>query len=131
MFFDVLATVGPNHPFTEKIKASDSKKLPYRIALVSTAASEYEKDYAKEAILKFAREIEKLNEVIIAEARLPSDFDVAWDVHKVIYEKCLSYYFKEEFASQPDRISNIMKKNDNGRTENLSGRVCKESDNSK
>jgi Asp-tRNA(Asn)/Glu-tRNA(Gln) amidotransferase A subunit family amidase len=110
LFFDVLATVGPNHPFTEKIKASDSKKLPYRIALVSTAASEYEKDYAKEAILKFAREIEKLNEVIIAEARLPSDFDVAWDVHKVIYEKCLSYYFKEEFASQPDRISNIMKK---------------------
>jgi Asp-tRNA(Asn)/Glu-tRNA(Gln) amidotransferase A subunit family amidase len=109
LFFDVLATVGPNHPFTEKLKISVNKRLPYRIAFVTTRASKYEKDYAKDAIQKFATDIDRLNEVTVEDVKLPSEFDMAWDVHKTIYEKCLSYYFKKEFDQYPDKISDIMK----------------------
>ena len=62
----------------------------------------------KEKIELWMKSLADIN-IKVSFVELPKKFDQSHDIHNVIYNKALSYYFREEYDSSPDRISNIMK----------------------
>ena len=109
LFFKVVAHIGPNYPYTLKMSRLEDKKKPYKIALVKMPEYVQSKDYVEDAVSKFAESVNEISEVIVEEVKFSSYFNDAWNIHKVIYEKCLSYYFKNEMANHLDKISTMMK----------------------
>jgi Asp-tRNA(Asn)/Glu-tRNA(Gln) amidotransferase A subunit family amidase len=109
---EVLRIHGPNFPLSYRaLKDHDRQNKPanrpWKIALAKTHTWSHASDYAKDSLLHFARKLGAQPDIDLVEAVLPTEMDRAHEVHATIYDKSLSYYFKEEFQSQ-DRISLIM-----------------------
>ncbi|BBU63721.1 glutamyl-tRNA amidotransferase subunit A [Methylosinus sp. C49] len=103
---------GPNFPFSysalkDDKRQSKPKERPWRVALVKTHTWRHAPDYAKDALLRFATKLDQ-HGVHIFERELPAEMEQAHQVHSVIYDKCLSYYFREEYKTQ-GRISEVMR----------------------
>ena len=110
--FDALRVHGPNFPISHKIlrdqsRQNKSSSRPWKVAFVKTYTWSMAPAYAQKSLIDFAQRLDKLNEFIVSELTLPSDFDIAHEVHSTIYDKSLSYYFAEEYR-QSDRISPVM-----------------------
>jgi Asp-tRNA(Asn)/Glu-tRNA(Gln) amidotransferase A subunit family amidase len=111
--FNVVRVHGPNFPISYRaLKDVDRQNKPmgrnWKIALVKTYTWDYAADYAKTALLNFAKAIDTLKEIDIVEVDLPDEMQQAHDIHATIYDKSLSYYFIEEYK-QSDKISILMK----------------------
>jgi Asp-tRNA(Asn)/Glu-tRNA(Gln) amidotransferase A subunit family amidase len=109
---DVLRVHGPNFPISYQALKDYSRQnkpstRPWRIALVKTHTWIYALEYAKMALMNFAEKLSKQNEVELSEIELPTVMKQAHEVHETIYDKSLSYYFKEEFKNT-DKISLTM-----------------------
>ncbi len=101
---------GTNHPFVNKTLDKDIKEnKSIRIAFVKTATWKHTKDYTKEALQSFISELSKYQEITIQELELGEELDLIHENHNLIYEKALSYYFKQEIEHHPDQISEIFK----------------------
>ena len=109
---EVLRVHGPNFPLSYRaLKDHDRQNKPanrpWKIALAKTHTWSHASEYAKESLLHFAQILGAQRDIDLVEAVLPTEMERAHEVHATIYDKSLSYYFKEEYQSQ-DRISLIM-----------------------
>jgi len=110
--FDIIRVHGPDYPmsynaFSDKIRQNKSHNHPWRVALVKTHTWNYAYDYAKNALINFGKKLAKINEIEINEIELPEDMKLCHDIHATIYNKALSYYFKEEYK-KAELVSPIM-----------------------
>ena len=107
--FDVLRVKGANHPYVSNSidRNGGKRKGPWKIALVRTPVWQDAEPYAQTALLKFAESIARLPHIRLEETELPDVFTEAHAVHKLIYEKALSYYFHDEFEKHREQLSDV------------------------
>ena len=105
---------GPNFPLSFRAlkdldRQSKPKNRPWKIGLVKTHTWVNAPEYAKNSLLKFAHKLSSQKEIDLVEVELPSDMGKTHEVHSIIYEKSLSYYFKNEHTTH-SKVSPIMNK---------------------
>ena len=112
LMLDTLRVGGENYPYINK-EVDLSKKLEvdhaWKIAFVRTPMWNCAEPYTRQAMLDFVRKLKEKN-INVCEVDLPPIFEKAHSVHKTIYSKALSYYFKDESIKHRDLISDVMLK---------------------
>lgn len=112
-FLDEIIVTGENWPISyETISKKSSREKgnrPWRIAVAKTHMWGYVENYVKDAFESLINKIAKDRDFDLIELALPVEFEESHKIHSTIYDKTLSYYFKEEFKDK-DLISPIMYK---------------------
>lgn len=110
--FDALRVKGRDYPISNKF-LNDSERQnkpsdrPWKVGFVKTYTWEYAEEYAQNSIVKFVKELEKVNDIEVSEIELPSKMSSAHEIHETIYNKSLAHYFKEEYKKS-ELVSEIM-----------------------
>lgn len=110
--FEVVRVKGANYPIsnaalTDQARQNKAPGRPWRLALARTHTWEHAPDYAREALLAWAKAVAATGEVEVVEADLPASMAETHQVHGTIYDKTLSYYFQEE-KKHHDEVSAVM-----------------------
>lgn len=111
--FDVLRVRGMNYPLSHQAlmdpaRQSPAPGRPWRILLAKTHTWSQATGEARALLLAYARELASCGAVEIFEDPLPSGLEQCHELHSVIYDKSLSYYFKDE-SRQEMLISRAIK----------------------
>jgi Asp-tRNA(Asn)/Glu-tRNA(Gln) amidotransferase A subunit family amidase len=114
LMLDAIRVKGVNYPYVceyleDKERQNKKKGEAWRVAFVKTHVWSDAESYAKDNILKFIKRVAAVDNVELEEVELPERFNSAHDIHGAIYDKALSYYFKEEYKKSPEAISDIFK----------------------
>lgn len=110
LMLDVIRVYGPNYPFVYKnfdLKTRPLKNRAWKVAFVKTHTWEHTESYTRDAMEGFVERL-KANGIYVKEENIPENLRRAHQVHQVIYQKALSYYFQEEYTNHKDKISPIM-----------------------
>lgn len=114
ILFDTIRVYGSDHPFIHKklndtVKQQKNNKLKWKIGIISDQfwTSEHVHDYARNAFNNFTNNLKTDKNIIVEAFRLNEEWNTIHEFHRIIYHKCLSYYFKEEFKN-PSQISPVM-----------------------
>lgn len=99
--FDSLRVHGRNYPISDAALTNPTRQIkpkgqPWRVGLIRTHTWQHAPQYAKDALEGFFKKLSKQKGIRIVEADLPRDMDQAHQIHETIYNKSLSYYFKDE-----------------------------------
>ncbi|MDP3564051.1 MAG: amidase [Methanoregula sp.] len=110
--FNVLRVHGSNYPisnaaFEDKKRQNKPKSRPWKVAFVRTHTWDNAFPYAKKAIASWISRLAEEKDITVTETDLPECMAESHRVHATIYNKTLSYYFKEEFK-QNQLVSEIM-----------------------
>ena len=111
LLFDIARVHGPDYPVSYEMLDDPGRQRPldgiWKVALVRGPKWGYVEDYARAAINGFASRIAKYDGIRVEEVELDKDFELAHNIHQVIYDKTLAYYFQEEFKHRA-LVSEIM-----------------------
>lgn len=110
--FEVLRVHGSNYPLSnnallDKKRQSKDESRSWKVGFAKTHVWEHASDYAMESISEFIDKISGTPGIEVREIELPVALKKSHEVHQTIYDKTLSYYFKEEFQ-KPEYISEVM-----------------------
>lgn len=109
--FERLRVEGDNYPVInrEMLRPERKKKKAsnWCVGILEGPKSNLEEKDVKLGISKVAKLLSDEG-CDVRNIKLPSYFDDAHHIHSKIYNKCLSYYFKTEWNSDPSKISKIM-----------------------
>lgn len=111
LLLDALRVKGHNYPFVYKYmdnprtKRKRDENASWRVAFIKTHLWDMADDYVKKSISNFTDKISTINGIKVEEVELPAAFKEAHNIHNILYNKALSYYFKEECEKYPDLIS--------------------------
>jgi Asp-tRNA(Asn)/Glu-tRNA(Gln) amidotransferase A subunit family amidase len=110
--FDVIRVHGFDYPIShaalnDPSRQDKSANRPWRVVLARTHTWKYAPLYAQEAIIDFAEKLSQVRDIEIIESDLPEEMNTSHEIHSAIYDKTLSYYFKEEFK-KAELVSPIM-----------------------
>ncbi len=106
MVFDSIRVHGPNYPFSYKALKDESRQkkkpgVPWKIAFVKGHTWGFALPYAQNKLMSFINVLSKnTQDFCIQELVLPEVFSTAHEMHAIIYNKSLSYYFMNEFKSE-------------------------------
>ena len=105
---------GPDYPFVYKNvdRQGDRPKasnVPWRVGFVKTHTWDTATPYAQQAIEGLASRIGREEGFEIEEIEWPGDLHAAHDIHSIIYNKSLAYYFQNE-KKMDSQVTSIMKK---------------------
>jgi Asp-tRNA(Asn)/Glu-tRNA(Gln) amidotransferase A subunit family amidase len=111
--FDVLRVHGNNYPISNTAlndykRQNKPSNRPWRVAFVKTHTWDYAPEYAQNALTDWSNKLSAVEDILVEEVSIPSIMDESHTVHSIIYDKTLSYYFKDEFKLET-LISPIMK----------------------
>lgn len=111
--FDILRVHGTNYPISnaalnDKNRQNKPSNRPWRVAFVKTHTWKYAPEYAQHALFDWSDKLSAVADISVKEVSIPSVMDETHTVHSIIYDKTLSYYFKEEFKKDT-LVSPIMK----------------------
>lgn len=102
--FDVLHVKGLDYPISHQALTDSSrqsiKDRPWRVALVKPHVWKNAEAYAQKAIEHFCQKLAAHPSIELTVKTLSEPFEKSHTIHSVIYEKTLSYYFKEEFKDE-------------------------------
>jgi Asp-tRNA(Asn)/Glu-tRNA(Gln) amidotransferase A subunit family amidase len=111
LMLEVLRVRGRDYPISDSALSDQGRQSPlgqkWRVGVVTSDLWVWNEayPYAQNSIRKFAGELSAFADV--DELRLPEQFNRAHDLHAVIYNKTLAYYFREEF-SHNQLISDVL-----------------------
>ncbi len=112
--FDVIRVRGRDFPTSERglhrrsVQRMILKTRPWKIAYVTGPKWYDAEPYARGALSEFVFAMEDdLSNIAVTNVALPPLFELAHDVHAIIYDKTLAYYFREEFK-QHTLVSPVM-----------------------
>jgi Asp-tRNA(Asn)/Glu-tRNA(Gln) amidotransferase A subunit family amidase len=112
LLFDVIRAKGSNYPYVKKYlveyEERVDKKMKIGFLLDDIWVFDRYKSYAIEAFLEFINKLKMNNQLEISQIEPLLDFNEIHKLHGLIYNKTLSYYFKNEFQDL-DKISDIIK----------------------
>jgi Asp-tRNA(Asn)/Glu-tRNA(Gln) amidotransferase A subunit family amidase len=102
LLFDAIRIRGPDYPLSNAALMDYSRqnitlRHPWRVAFVKTHTWEYVPSYAQAALQNFIHELSTLSDIEMQDITLPEEMKKAHDIHATIYNKCLAYYFEEEY----------------------------------
>lgn len=102
--FDTVRVHGCNFPISHKALSDKNRQnkpesRPWKIAFVKTYTWDKAFDYAKDSILEYVNKLSTNKNIQIDAIELPSEMNECHSVHETIYNKTLSYYFKNEYAN--------------------------------
>lgn len=111
LLFDILRVTGPNYPIVDR-EFSDPRRhgigdRHWRVAIIEGPKSHLEHPDVKRGIESVGQWLEGQG-VEVVKFRLPVEFDHAHDVHRTIYHKALSYYFKMEWERAGAAFSQLL-----------------------
>lgn len=112
LLFDVIRVKGSNYPYVKRyldefVEHSD-KKIKIGFLLDGIWVFDSYKVYAIETFCALLDKLKMNNQLEISQIKPSSDFNKIHDLHSLIYNKTLAYYFKKEFQNV-DKVSNIVK----------------------
>lgn len=112
VLFDVLRVHGLNYPISnaalnDPLRHEKPKNRPWKVAFCRTHTWRYAPQYAQDALVAFANKLSRMNGVDVAEITLPDGMARSHEIHASIYNKSLSYYFKDEYRRH-ELVSPIM-----------------------
>ncbi len=110
LMFESARVRGANYPYVKNNLddwSSSQVKPPYRVAFVRGPGWEHAEEYAKDAVCRLASHLSRCEDVELREVELPEPFSRAHDIHALVYQKGLSYYFDEEYRLHRDELSDI------------------------
>ncbi|MBY0353725.1 amidase [Candidatus Babeliales bacterium] len=109
---NALRVSGKDYPFI--YEALDNycvpkgpRSRPWRVGFVRTHTWNYAYNYAQEAMIDWVQKLAGGHEVSVEEIQLPEQLNKAHDIHRIIYNRSLAYYFQEEFK-QKESVSERM-----------------------
>ncbi len=114
LVFDALRVQGRDYPNVERgLARAEAKRragssAPWRVALAIPPAWDLADPYARDAVRSFAAELGRRPDVRMEELDLRAALGDAHAVHRTIYHKSLSYYFKKEL-SRDGEVSPILR----------------------
>ena len=107
--FEASRAKGENYEYVHKyIDKRSIKKNKYRVAIIEHPFSHLNNANTQEKFTKWLKTLEQ-NNIKITNLVLLDKFKEIYALHKIIYDKSLSYYFKKEFENK-QLISPIMNK---------------------
>ena len=108
LMLEVTRVRGHNYPVSEAGLADRSAREPgdgrWRVGIVDAEIDQHQDIAVRRAFQAFARRLEGYGATVVP-FRLPEPLDQAHDVHAVIYDCALAYYFKPEWAAKPKLFS--------------------------
>lgn len=111
LMFDIVRVHGRDYPIIDaNLNDPNRQRTPdgtWKVAFVKGPKWKCAEDYAKTAISAFAERISEFHDIQVEEVELDPEFGYAHEIHQVIYDRTLAYYFKEEFKRQT-LVSDIM-----------------------
>lgn len=110
--FDALRVHGPDYPLShaalnDAARQTKPSSRPWRVALVKTHVWEGAPEYARQALLDWCERLARVPGVEVTERTLPAEMARAHEVHGLIYDRSLAYYFQEEYK-KAELVSPIM-----------------------
>jgi len=96
---------GENYPFIQHNLVDESKKTSWRVGLYQSYLWNYAPEYARDALVEFAKQLNRVPGINVDDCTLPETTYTAHELHSRIYNPCLSYYFSEEIEKAPEKIS--------------------------
>ena len=112
LLFDVIRVKGGNYPYVnrylDEFIENNDKKIKIGFLLDDNWIFENYSSYAIEDFYKYLDKLKMNNHLEISQIKPSSDFNKIHDLHSLLYNKTLAYYFKNEFQNM-DKISDIIK----------------------
>ncbi|OHD82355.1 MAG: hypothetical protein A3D90_02960, partial [Sulfuricurvum sp. RIFCSPHIGHO2_02_FULL_43_9] len=110
--FEIMRVKGPDYPFANQQvdNARKQPNMPWKIAFLKTHLWGKWEKYAQDAILDYVKKISVISGISIEETEIPPELQDAHSIHNVIYNKGLSYYYKEEYENHKDKLSEVFRK---------------------
>ncbi len=110
--FNVLRVHGRDYPIsntilTNKQRQNKPDNRPWRVALFPNSAWEFIHPYAEEAFLSWINTLMRDKNIEIVGVKLPKPMKRCHEIHAMIYDSTLAYYFKDE-AKRKELVSPIM-----------------------
>lgn len=111
LMFEALRVKGLDYPISNAALSDPSRRKAqgavWKVAVVKGPKWNHAEPYAQEALQDYAIQLSRLAGVCVEEAEPPAIVGEAHQIHEAIYDKALSYYFKQEFK-QARLVSQIM-----------------------
>lgn len=112
LFFDIMRVHGRDYPISDRLLNDETRQSragrQWKIALVKGPKWADAEEYARRALLDYAERISKEKDFVIEEVTLDEQFNQAHDIHQVIYDRTLAYYFREE-SKEVTLVSDMIK----------------------
>lgn len=112
LLFEAMRIHGENFPIIharlEDVQGQDKGRRPWKVVLAPALTKKFSRPYARDAFSCLIDRLGKNRQIEMLSADFPPEFDEAHDIHAVIYEKSLSYYFQKEFGNT-NFISDIIR----------------------
>lgn len=114
LLLDVVRVKGHNYPYVHKYVDPDAdiiidRHRNFKIGFVKTHTWNKAEKYVQDALTSFVTKLDSQANFSVSEISWPAHLSDCHSVHSTIYDKSLSYYFKNEKLS-PDKMSPIMLK---------------------
>ena len=110
--FENLRLSGENYPYIYNnmdIKTYKNRNDGFNVALLLSDTFEDKDEYAKDAFTSLKFELESKGDINVEIIKMPDFLSGARNIHQKIYNKSLSYYFKNEYDHSIDDLSSIIK----------------------
>jgi len=110
--FDCVRLRGPDYPMIQRMLEDPSKQTkpegrPWQVGFFKTHTWSQAQSYAQDSLIDWIDRLDQCDGVEVTEVELPDGFNKTHEIHEIIYNKCLAYYFKREFENHT-LVSEIM-----------------------
>jgi len=103
LLFDIMRVKGVDYPINERMLSDPARKTKqgaWEVGLVRGPKWDDAETYARESLLEFGKKINSNNGIEVQEVSLPENLNRVHEIHSIIYDRTLAYYFKEEFKQR-------------------------------
>ncbi len=108
LLFETLRVKGEDYPLSNIYlkRAAQVNPRVWKIAFVKGPKWRFAEAYAQNAIIDFVKKLSLRKDCRVLESEISPKLNDVHELHELIYDKCLSYYFKKESQNE-DKVSKI------------------------
>lgn len=103
LLFNVMRVKGVDYPIQTKVFSEPERLVKsgtWRVALVQGPKWDQAEPYARDRLLAFADDLDNVDNIQVVDFQLPDLLKQVHQIHQIIYDRTLAYYFKEEFKKK-------------------------------
>lgn len=101
--FDAVRVHGLDYPVSnaalnDPARQNKPHSRPWRVALTRNHVWKYAYPYAREAFEGWAKKLSGVSDIEVTEIDPPPDMELAQDVHRTIYDRAITHYYRKELT---------------------------------
>jgi Asp-tRNA(Asn)/Glu-tRNA(Gln) amidotransferase A subunit family amidase len=103
LLFDIMRVKGVDYPINEMMLSDASRQTRegvWKVGVVRGPKWEYAESYAQDNLLLFSEKLNGAKDIEVEEIPLFENIKRVHDLHSILYDRTLAYYFKEEFQQE-------------------------------